>query len=94
MSTKAYRNVSEQLKNVEFEGYPYWDNDSYDDEYGTVAVESHATMADEDIFWDYSKYTISENKIIQAYLDNHDNFMDICKDLEQTFAQSEKDNHG
>jgi hypothetical protein len=59
-------NGDDELIEVEFEAYPEWENDSYDDEYGTVALDDYAAIND-DAKWDESRYSEKQNEIISNW---------------------------
>ena len=65
---------------VYFEAEPEWENDSYDDEYGTVSFDDYPILS-EDAKWDESLYTKKENEIItEWYKKNWKQVEDIfCK---------------
>ena len=84
--TVEYKNNKDEwdYMEVEFIGYPVWQNDSFD--YagthctggvgGTCQLPDYATMEDEPEY-DQSKYTLSENKIISKWLSEN---MESAKD--------------
>lgn len=68
---------------VEFEAYPRWENNSYDDEYGTVKMSSYASLEHYGSpTWDKSKHTPEENKLIEAYALSNE-----FSDLEDRFCE-------
>lgn len=68
---------------VDFEGKPRWENDSFSHEFGIQRYPDYP-IVDEDIIWDKSKYTDWQNEFIAAHLKKHekrisDVFCDILR---------------
>jgi hypothetical protein len=77
-------NGEDILLEVEFEGYPKWDNDGYQDEYGTAKDREYVTMANSnEVTWNKSLYNDHENSEIQKWLykDEYRNLKHIEIDL-------------
>lgn len=71
---------------VSFEGEPEWENDSYDDEFGTVKKDSYPSMAmNGDVKWDKTKYTSEINEKIENWYKIHIDYVEgkFCRQLEK-----------
>ena len=69
---------------VEFTGYPKWENDSYSDEFGIVRMPEYAAMECTPT-WVKANYTELQNEIIQTWLNDNERYVDklFTKELEK-----------
>lgn len=69
---------------VKFEAFPKYEDDSYDDEFGTVKLQPRP-IVDEDATWDKTIYNEQQNTIIQNWVNTHYDYIEdkFCREFEK-----------
>jgi hypothetical protein len=83
MKIKTEIEIPGDYIDVIFEGFPTWEDQSYDDEYGNIAIAPYSIC--ETITWNKTKFNPAQNKAIERYLEKYSESIEqlICEAFEK-----------